>query len=410
MDGPKRIVLVLSSVVFFVMLGISMITPAIADYATYLGADAFFAGILVGALPLARVVLDLPAGAMGDRFGNARMMQYGLAIIVVSSLGAALSLNYFMLLAVRFLEGVGSAFYVTSSLATLARAAPMEKRGRYMGVYVNLLLAGQIFGPVVGGAVTLQWGLRAPFVAYAGSAAFGLLLVSTLLHLPNLGGPTKVDWAAVKRILRDRDFVTVNLGVLAVFFARAGLITTVLPFFIQYNWNAGLEESVALTGVLITVMAGASLVTMYPSGVLADRYGRKGTFVASLLLMGLVMPFLFYTRDLASAIPLAVLLGLVLGLTGPMASWATDLAPPESMGVAMGVYRTIGDLGFLLGPVVQGAAIGLTMADGRVSQVPFLVASVWAIPFGLLLLTARDPSGERARARHGIPNPPRRLA
>jgi len=73
--------------------------------------------------------------------------------------------------------------------------------------------------------------------------------------------------------------------------------------------------------------------------------------------------------------------------------------------MAMGVYRTIGDVGFLLGPVVMGAVLQATLLDGRVSQVPFLVASGWLAVTAVLLLTARDPAGERARAR-GASGPP----
>src|SRR3989304_4610919 len=164
MDPAKKTVLILSLVVFFVMLGIAMITPDIAQYGK----------------------------ALGDLFGNSRMMKYGLAIIVVSSLGAFVAFSYWMLLAVRFLEGVGSAFYVTSSLAALAKAAPAEKRGRDMGIYVNRLLPGQIFAPVVGGAVTVYGGLAAPFAAYAVCAAAGLVLVAALLRLPAGGGGPRV--------------------------------------------------------------------------------------------------------------------------------------------------------------------------------------------------------------------------
>ena len=407
MDSAKKTLAVLSCVVFFVMLGIAMIIPALPQYALAFGADPFLIGLLVGALPAARLFLNLPAGALGDRLGNVAMMRYGLALIAISSAIATVAFSYTVLLAVRVVEGIGSAFYVTSSLATLAKAAPPDRRGRYMGVYVNMLLVGQVVGPAIGGAVTVQWGLRAPFAAYSIAAAGGLLVLILALDVVQGSTRARLDWTAVRKLLRDRSFLTVNLGPLAAFFMRGGLIATVIPLFIHFNWGLPAAGATATAGILLTVMALASLVTMYPSGVLADRYGRKGTFVTSLVLMGLVTPFIFWARDLPSAMIVMAVFGLVIGLHGPLAAWVTDLAPPESLGTAMGLYRTIGDVGYFIGPVVLGGVLEATRADGEVTAAPFLVASGWMIATGLLLLTARDPSGERARARTGaLANPP----
>jgi MFS-type transporter involved in bile tolerance (Atg22 family) len=78
----------------------------------------------------------------------------------------------------------------------------------------------------------------------------------------------------------------------------------------------------------------------------------------------------------------------------------TDLSPADAMGTAMGVYRTIGDAGFFVGSVLLGGLVDVTATpQGGMSHWPFTVAAVWLIVSGLLLLTARDPSGERARAR-----------
>ena len=400
MASIRRTVAVLSGTVFFVMVGISIINPAVPQYGRYLGASPFLAGALVGALPAARVVLDLPAGSWGDRLGNVRMMRLGLAIIALTSAVAVHAFNYWVLLAVRLAEGVGGAFYVTSSLATLAKRVPPEMRGRYMGLYVNALLLGQIMGPVIGGVVVLAWGIRAPFAVYAVFASIGMGLVSFGLE-PSLataqGG--RVDWAVVKRLLRDRSYVVVNIGTMGAFFARAGIVSTAIPLFIALNWGAGLEEAAALAGVLLTTNALAALITQWPSGMYADRRGRKLPFVTSLVLAGLIAPFLFFTHDLASAIPVMFAYGLVLGMHGPLASWTTDLTPPEVMGTSMGLYRTLGDIGFLTGPLVMSAVIELTLDPaGRITIAPFLVAAVWLVTAGLLMLLARDPVGERVRA------------
>jgi len=397
----RRTVAVLSGTVFLVMIGISIINPAVPQYGRYLGASAFLAGALVGALPAARVFMDLPAGAWGDRLGNVRTMRLGLAIIALTSAFAVHAFNYWVLLAVRVAEGVGGAFYVTSSLAILAKTVPPGMRGRYMGLYVNALLVGQILGPVVGGAVVLAWGIRAPFAAYALCASLGMLLVSFGLPAGTAAvtGGGRIDRRAVKRLLKDRSYILVNVGTMGAFFARAGLVSTVIPLFIALNWGATFEQAAAYAGVLLTTTAVAALITQWPSGLWADRRGRKVPFVASLLLAGLVAPFLFFARDLTSAIPVMFAYGLVLGVHGPLASWTTDLTPPEIMGTSMGLYRTLGDIGFLMGPVLLSAVLELTLdAAGRVTIVPFLVATAWLLVAGSAMMFARDPVGEKRRA------------
>jgi MFS family permease len=393
----RRTVAVLSGTVFLVMIGISIINPDIPQYGRVLGATPFMAGALVGALPAARVLLDLPAGSWGDRFGNVRMMRLGLGIIALTSAIAVHAFNYWVLFAVRMAEGVGGAFYVTSSLATLAKQVPPQMRGRYMGLYVNALLLGQITGPVIGGAVVLAWGIRAPFAAYSVLACAGMLLVTFGLE-PGVVGATggRVDFRAVRRLLADRSYVLVNFGTMGAFFARAGIVSTAIPLFIALNWGASPEQAVAFAGVLLTTTAVAAMITQWPSGLFADRRGRKAPFVLSLILAGLVAPFLFFAKDLTSAIPIVFAYGLVLGIHGPLASWTTDLTPPEIMGTSMGLYRTIGDLGFLLGPLIIAAVIQLTLDPaGRMTIWPFVVAAVWLVLAGVAMAFARDPVGEK---------------
>src|SRR3990170_9149461 len=294
MDSLRRTVAVLSGTVFLVMIGISIIVPALPQYGYELSQSAFLAGVLGGALPAARVVLDLPSGAFGDRFGNRRMMQVGLLIIATTSAVAVFAFHYVVLLAVRVAEGVGSAFYVTSSLAALAKRVPAERRGRYMGIHVTALLIGQIIGPVVGGVVVLAAGIRAPFAAYSALAVVGFLLITFGMKTTRVAGMSAgVDRAAVVRLLRDRSYVLVNIGTMGTFFVRSGLITTVIPLFIAFNWGVSQTEAITFTGLLITTNALASLFTLYPSGWLADRIGRKIPFVIFLIAAGLVSPFLF---------------------------------------------------------------------------------------------------------------------
>ncbi len=394
MKEESTTVIVLSSIVFLVLLGISILTPVLPFYAQEFGATEFMVGFLISGYALARVALDLPAGIMGDRRGHKKVMGYGLLLIASSSVLAGLAFNYWVLLAVRVAEGMGSALYVTSSTALLAKVVPASKRGQYMSYYVAALLLGGVSGPAAGGYIALHFGLRAPFFFYAAVAAVALLLMRLFLpeERPN-GSQESISLHEVSRILRNPSFLLVNLATLSAFFVRGGINGVIFPLWAEAKF--GFDTGVI--GLLLTVAALASMGTMFPSGHLADRYGRKLPFIASLLVTAVVLPFIFYSGTFLTLTATMVFYGLAIGMHGPMAAWAADLAPKESMGTAMGVYRMVGDMGWVLGPLVL-SYIAENTGPVANNLWPFLAASVWVATFGLLLIPAKDPVSRTGRA------------
>ncbi|UCD91662.1 MAG: MFS transporter [Methanobacteriota archaeon] len=395
MNKEQRIVAVLSIIIFLVMTGITIITPVLPYYATTLGATLPLIGVLVGSFAAARVVLAIPAGIFGDRFGNRKIMAIGLLIICISSLIAGFALNYVVLLLARIFEGIGSAFFATMSTAYLARNTTMDKRGRYMGIFVGALLLGQVSGPGIGGVVADAFGPNSPFFFYALISAIGLIILFRYIERDEVVDSEKRKkgylLADMKAVLRNKSFLLVNIGTLAAFFARGGVIATLFPVLVQRNFGI---TDITVIGLVLTGVAIMSLVTMLPSGVIADKYGRKIPFSTSLILGGIVVLFIPLAGDLTILALVMLVFGLSLGLSGPMAAWAADLSEPKRMGTAMGVYRAIGDLGFLLGPVIL-----TTVADAAnpatITYLPFVICCIWLLVSGLALLKARDPAARR---------------
>lgn len=399
MREDQRVVFVLSLVVFLVLLGITLLTPALPFYAQALGATELMVGILIAAFAIARVPLNIPAGILGDRWGQKRVMGYGLVAIAVSSFLAGLAFNYWVLLAVRVAEGAGSAMYVTSSSAMMARVVPEDRRGRYMGYFVAALLMGAVLGPAVGGYVALLFGLRAPFFFYALIAAAAFVLVRVYLPQETVAPQGRaVRLGEIGGVLRSPSFLLVNVGVLGAFFVRGGFNATIFPLWGEAKFGLG----TGIIGALLTLAALAGLATLLPAGRYADRRGRKAPFVASLLLTALVLPFLFRADSLVTLTLMMTLYGLAIGLHGPLDAWIVDLAPRERLGTVMGVYRTIGDMGWVLGPLVLTAVSEVTgpVAQHPDNPWPFVVAALWLAVTGLLLLRARDPV---AKARVRLP-------
>jgi MFS family permease len=394
MNEEQKTVVVLSVIIYLVMTGVTIISPILPRYAEELGASVVMIGALMASFAVSRVFLSLPAGIFGDRIGNKTTMSIGLVIIILASLMAYIAYNYYVLLLARILEGVGSAFYATISTSYLAKNTRIEKRGTYMSIFVGALLLGMVTGPGIGGVVAVNFGNAAPFLAYAIMTTVGYAIHVALIKkdegIPIKDREHRHIGTEVKKVLSNRSFIIVNIGTLAAFFARGGIIGTIFP--IMADKNFGFDASVI--GLVLTGVAVTSLITMVPAGIIADKYGRKLPFTASMILGGVSALFIPMAEDIVGLSAAMLVFGLSLGLSGPMAAWAADLSDSKNMGTAMGVYRTIGDAGFILGPLILTYVVTLAGPD-RITELPFIVCFFWLVITGLLLLTAQDPAGKK---------------
>ena len=121
-------VITLSTFVFLVMMGLSLISPVLPLYAMSFGASVFMVSLLVAAFAVSRMLLDLPAGLLGSRYHPKSLMLFGLALISSSSILCALAPNYWMLLLGRIIEGAGSGFACSHEGARLRPASPWPPR------------------------------------------------------------------------------------------------------------------------------------------------------------------------------------------------------------------------------------------------------------------------------------------
>ena len=137
----------------------------------------------------------------------------------------------------------------------------------------------------------------------------------------------------------------------AVFFTRAGGRSTILPLFAYSQVGASATQ----VGVLLSVLAVINVAVLYPTGAFSDRFGRKLAIVPGVSLMAIAFVQMSRASSYPGLLTGAVLLGFGSGVGGPApAAYMADLGPPERMGAALGLYRAIGDLGFLIGPIGWG--------------------------------------------------------
>jgi multidrug resistance protein len=380
------------------MLGIGLVGPILPLYAQSFGVNAALAGGLITAFGLARILANVPAGRLAERIGRRPLLIGGPLLTAVAALLTGLAGEFDQLLVFRFVQGLGSAAQTTAAMIVMADISTAENRGRSMSNYQGSLLLGASVGPLVGGVVAQYFGYRMPFFVYAALAALAGLWA--LLAVPETrgfapararragraeahgsatgGGAPRRGMAA--ELLLNGNFWLISLVTTTIFFTRTGSRSTVLPLF----GAAELDLNAGQLGVTFSVVALLNLLTVNGTGILCDRYGRKAVIVPACLLSGLALLAFSYSRSYAVFLLCAGLLGVGTGLAGPApAAYVADLARPGQYGLTMGIYRTFGDVGVSVGPVLLGwAADRLGYATAlRGNAVLFVLVGV---AFGLL--------------------------
>jgi MFS family permease len=386
------VILNLSLVSGLVILGVSIISPVLPQYALSFSIPVALVGWAVSAFALARVVTDIPAGFLADRFGRKRNMIFGLVLIILSSIAAGTASNYAWLIFARIVEGIGSALYMISATTWVAQVSAGKSRGRYMSLYTGLVFAGTAFGPTIGGYTAAHFGLQAPFFAYA---VFGLAGLIATLPLKEPADSSQAAWSKMRikdvlSVLSNRPFMLVNCAVLALFFLRAGVRSTLVPLYASLN--LGLSEE--RIGILLTVAAVVTAVCTFPSGWLSDKVGRKRPMMACLFLSGIAVLLIPLQGSLASLMGIMAFYGLATGLQGSIAAWPADVAPKGRLGTSMGVYRIMGDMGMFLGPITASYVADYT-GDLTITFMPFLAPALLSFVVGVLMIWAKDPAAKR---------------
>jgi MFS family permease len=103
-------------------------------------------------------------GRLAQRFGEARLVIAGAAIIGIGLLGLAFAASLWGVLVATGLLAVGMGLLNPSVTSLISREAGADERGGIMGVSQSASSLARILGPAVAGAAFSLWGRNAPFL------------------------------------------------------------------------------------------------------------------------------------------------------------------------------------------------------------------------------------------------------
>jgi len=366
----------------------------VTAWALYLGAGAFTIGVL-GALPLAAQLLQLPAAYLTRRFGpksvtviavgGARLVWLPLAIVPLVDLPATTKLHVFV--AVSALAAVLGVVGNNSWTAWMAELVPSRIRGRFFGrrgVFLSLAATPASLGAAIALDRLTAQGARAE--ALAGLAAAACLVGVASMRLlqrqhdstpPASGPPAQI--AALLAPLRDRT-VRPYLWYLLAWNAAVGISASFASFHMLKN----LQTSFALAAAHAIAVATVRVITAPVCGAAVDRLGAWRVLALSSFGVAAV-PALWLLVTPEHLWPLAVeaLIAGVLWSAHGIATMHLLLAlPPASQRPFYGaVFAATGGVGFAVCSVLAGA-LATTLPD----RLPF--AEDWGPLHVLFALSA----------------------
>src|ERR671910_1298762 len=148
----------------------AVLYPLVPYFQEEFGLSKSAVGILSGAYGAGVLVGSVPGGYLASRSGVRTTALVGLILMSVTSVIFALADTTWLLVAVRFAGGFGSALSWVAAFTWLVDRAPEERRAEMIGVMISAAVVGALLGPVLG-SVAATVGLLPAFAAVAVAGA-----------------------------------------------------------------------------------------------------------------------------------------------------------------------------------------------------------------------------------------------
>ena len=346
--------------------------------------------MLISIGTLAGVFSGLIAGKFSDNYGRKKFLVAGTAIYaVVFYLFTFMSKDFNTFLFLRFFEGIG--FYVMPVLvaAMCADTFPSKERGKMMALFSMAGGLGQLMGPLI-----------APFLIWGSDYNLYFLFSGSFIVISCLGMVflVKETLPLEQRVKRDKSgksksldgfFESVKaLGVaflmllISILVYRTGY-TMIDPFFSIYLKNV-LKLDLSSTSYLFALRAIWTLTFAPVAGWMADRFGRKPTFLLGMVLTALA--FFGYTQmkgafDIYIVRSLDAIASIIV--LNSIRVYTVDLLAPSVRGFGMGLYSTISQESSTIGAIFGGYVIDLLgfnmvfLAAAVLSAISLFIVQLW---------------------------------
>lgn len=358
----------------------ALLYPLLPFIADDLGLSYSQVGLLKATFSGTAGALQIPAGTLGVRYGEALILLLGNIWVGLGLIAMALTGSFVLLLGAAVLGGLGGNAQHPLAASIVSKSVPKKQMATAMGTLNFSGDLGKLVGPFVAGIVATQYGWRA---ALAVVGVFTAIITSGLLargrngHNHHNVEASQPVTSEIGQVRKGFSYILVAGGLDN---ATRGAALTFIPFVLaDKGFNA------AAISALFGVIFAAGAAGKFACGWLSDRWGMLTVIAVTEVATASALVAMVYAQAWMT-IPLAIMFGFALNGTSSALNVAVaHFVPAERRARGYGTYFTAALVSGALAPLaygVLGDVAGLTPV--------FLVMATLTVAVVAVVLPVRD--------------------
>ena len=372
------------------IVGSTIVSPVTPDIVAELGGGQRAIGFLVAAVAAPGIVLAPMIGVVADRYGRREVVVPCLAIFGIAGGLAALAPSLGVLIALRLLQGIGSAGLINLAVTLIGDHWDGLERAKKIGQNAAVLTAAILFAPPIGGLLGTIFSWRAAFVplwlAVVTAAIVWRVLPPGVRHDASIADQLRTAAPFLKTATVAGAIVAGFITFLLIF----GLFLTVMPAFLASEFGA----SPALRGVVAGAPALPSTLAALSLGRLRARLDAKALVAGAALFLAAGFGLISAAPAIWVVVLAVVIYGVGEGVMIPVLQDAVaGAAPARSRGSVVAIFVGAVRLGQTSGPLIAAqSVIGLGARPTFAIGAGMAAGLALLAPVGAWRLVSRRPN------------------
>lgn len=322
----------------------------LAAYKEQFGLTYVVASIIPALSNISSSVIQPVFGYLSDKYQLRWLLPAGCLLAGLGMGAFGLIPNYYILIALVFISGLGvAAYHPEASKSAHYVSGPMQASS--MAIFSVGGNLGFGLGPLFASFILNHGGLRSSWLVVLPTLITVALLIQTM---PVIGRAAdsgrRMAASAAEPAVDGRTSATAVILLVLIVILRSWLHTA-LTYYIPFYYQQYLHGDATMGSTMLSIFLIAGAVGTLVGGRIADNWGAKRTILASMLiLIPLVLAFPF-VKGAWVAVLLALSGFCVISTFAPAVVMAQSLMPKHvgmASGLMMGFAIGTGGLGLLL--------------------------------------------------------------